>query len=205
MGRYDSTLLNSFVEYITGLHDAKDKAVRFRACQILSRLLHSLPEEAELDDEWFDAIQYACRSMGVSMTEADFALLRLCRAAGLARIMDKVPAVRMQAANMLTRLQDPSNAEDPISEAYLLAIEKVTRCLQYFAMRSSQVYKSRSSAVQDASPDVRRCVLSQIGPSKKNIKAVLAATRDKAPAVRQEAYRYIKQKVSIKALRVLRA
>jgi hypothetical protein len=62
LGRYDSTLLNSFVKYITELHDCKDKAVRFRVCQIASRLLHTLPDEAELDEQWFDAIQFVTPS-----------------------------------------------------------------------------------------------------------------------------------------------
>ena len=54
---YDSALLNAFVEYITSLHGAKDKAVRFLVCQIASRLMHALPDEAELDDEGFETIQ----------------------------------------------------------------------------------------------------------------------------------------------------
>jgi hypothetical protein len=43
----------------------------------------------------------------------------------MVRITDKIPAVRMQAANMLTRLQDPTDAEDPITAVFFHTLEKV--------------------------------------------------------------------------------
>eukprot|EP00041_Stephanoeca_diplocostata_P027981 m.780788 g.780788 ORF g.780788 m.780788 type:complete len:1081 (-) comp23284_c0_seq2:209-3451(-) len=153
---HDFNLLNPFLEHVLKWHGAKDKAVRFRVCQITSRLLHALPEEAELDDDVMDEIEKV----------------------GLTRCKDKMPAIRMQAANMITRLQDPSDVDDEVTNQYLHMLQT------------------------DSSPDVRKGVLSQMAPSKKTLPAVLAVTRDKAPIVRREAYRYIRFKVDVKALTV---
>lgn len=126
--RYDFNLLNPFLENILKWHNAKDKAVRFRVCQITSRLLHALPEEAELDDDVMDEIEKV----------------------GLTRCKDKMPAIRVQAANMITRLQDPSDVDDEVTNQYLHMLQN------------------------DSSPDVRKGVLSQMAPSKKTLPAVLS-------------------------------
>ena len=68
--------------------------------------------------------------------------------------------------------------------------------------KSNDVIRYHRVIENDSSPDVRRAVLGQIGASKRSVRLVLAATRDKAPAVRKEAYNYIKQKVEVTALKV---
>lgn len=149
-------ILNKFVDYLLGFHGAKDKAVRYRVCQIVGKILDSLPEDVEIDEDTFDVIEKV----------------------GMIRMTDKFPVVRVQACTLLTRLQDPTDDEDPVTELYLRAIST------------------------DSSPDVRKSVLSQLAPSKKTIPAVLAATRDKAPVVRKEAYKYVKLQIDVKALTV---
>lgn len=149
-------ILNKFIDYLLGFHGAKDKAVRYRVCQIVGKILDALPEDVEIDEETFDVIEKV----------------------GMIRMTDKVPVVRVQACTLLTRLQDPTDDEDPVTELYLRAIST------------------------DSSPDVRKSVLSQLAPSKKTIPAVLTATRDKAPVVRKEAYKYVKLQIDVKALTV---
>lgn len=148
--------LNHMVAHLLAHHDAKDKAVRYRVCQMLGKILDALPEDAELDDELFEQIE----------------------SAGKMRITDKIPAVRVQACGILTRLQDPEDAEDPVVELLLRA------------------------AQTDSSPDVRKNAMAQLAVSTKTLPAVLAATRDTAAAVRKEAYRYVKTRIDIKALSV---
>ena len=91
---------------------------------------------------------------------------------------DKIPAVRVQAATMLTRLQDPTDADDVVTNMYLQMLSN------------------------DSSPDVRKNVMAQLAPTKRSVPAILTVTRDKAATVRKEAYRYIKQKVDVAALSV---
>ena len=92
------------------------------------------------------------------------------------RLRDKIPGVRVQAIEMLTRLQNPADAEDEITAEYL-------------RMASS-----------DSSPDVRRAALMQMEPTKATVPTVIAVTRDRSDAVRREAYRYIRDRVDIRAL-----
>ena len=134
----------------------QDKAVRFRVCQMVGKILHALPEDAEIDEEVGDQIEVV----------------------GMERMVDKIPAVRMQACLILTRLQDPEDDDDVVTKLYLHAV------------------------CSDSSPDVRKTVLAQLGPSKKTLPAVLAATRDKSAVVRKEAYKYVKLNIDIKALTV---
>ena len=80
---------------------AKDKAVRFRACQAVSKLLNALDEEAEVDDDMWDLLQDTM----------------------LCRMTDKIPVVRVQAINALGRLQDATDVECPIIQGYLQRME----------------------------------------------------------------------------------
>ena len=71
------------IMYLAPLSDAKDKAVRFRVCQLISRLFNALGEDAEIEDDLWESVY---KSM-------------------LARLTDKIPVVRIQAINALARLQ----------------------------------------------------------------------------------------------------
>lgn len=72
-------------------HGANSHAVRFRACQLVNKLLGSLSENAQIDDDLWDRIHEAM----------------------LIRVTDKYPNVRIQAALAMSRLQDPSNVDCP--------------------------------------------------------------------------------------------
>lgn len=73
-------------------HKANDKAVRFRVCQLINKVLNNLGEEAQIDDELYDRI-YVCM---------------------LERLRDKKPVVRVHAILAINRLQDPNDHDCPV-------------------------------------------------------------------------------------------
>jgi len=73
-------------------HKARDKAVRFRVCQLINRLFQSLSDDAEIDDSLYEEVY---SSMQI-------------------RLRDKFPIVRVHAVLALARLQDPSDPNCPI-------------------------------------------------------------------------------------------
>ena len=72
-------------------HKANSHAVRFRVCQLINKLLGSMAENAQIDDDLFDCIHQAM----------------------LVRVTDKFPNVRIQAALAMTRLQQPKDPDCP--------------------------------------------------------------------------------------------
>ncbi len=70
-------------QFMTTVHNAKEKSVRFRACQIISNILRDLDEDTEIDDGLWQALQSTL----------------------LMRIRDKIAVVRVEAVKALTRLQ----------------------------------------------------------------------------------------------------
>lgn len=74
-------------------HEANSNAVRFRVCQLINRLLGSMPENALIDDDLFDKLNKAM----------------------FIRLKDKIPNVRIQAVLALSRLQDPKDDECPVA------------------------------------------------------------------------------------------
>lgn len=72
-------------------HKASSHAVRFRVCQLINKLLGSMAENAQIDDDLFDRIHQAM----------------------LVRVNDKFPNVRIQAALAMTRLQQPQEPDCP--------------------------------------------------------------------------------------------
>ena len=73
-------------------HNANDKAVRFRCCLLVKKLLNSMGDDAQLDDTLYDKI-YECM---------------------LQRLRDKFPVVRVQAVLAMGRLQDPTDKDCPV-------------------------------------------------------------------------------------------
>lgn len=81
----------SILIYFSQSHGANSHAVRFRVCQLVNKLLGSLSENAQIDDDLCDRIHEAM----------------------LVRVTDKYPNVRIQAALAMARLQDPTNLDCP--------------------------------------------------------------------------------------------
>ncbi|EDO49280.1 predicted protein, partial [Nematostella vectensis] len=83
--------------FLLECHDSRDKAVRFRTCQLINKLLNSMDDEASIEDDIADKI-FDCM---------------------LVRLKDKIPVIRVQAVLALARLQDPSDEDCPIIASYL--------------------------------------------------------------------------------------
>lgn len=89
---YSNDRLISFPAFLSSQsHKANSHAVRFRACQLINKLLGSMAENAQIDDDLFDRIHQAM----------------------LVRVTDKFPNVRIQAALAMTRLQQPTDPDCP--------------------------------------------------------------------------------------------
>ncbi|KAK2143344.1 hypothetical protein LSH36_852g00004, partial [Paralvinella palmiformis] len=95
----DPFLLKLF-NFLLKHHGANDQAVRFRCCQIINKLLASLGDDYELDEDLYDEIFEAM----------------------LTRLKDKYPTVRTQAVLALTRLQDPQNKECLVISSYMFLL-----------------------------------------------------------------------------------
>ncbi|XP_025095867.1 condensin complex subunit 3-like isoform X2 [Pomacea canaliculata] len=93
-------LLQRLFDFLLEHHSAKDRAVRFRVCQLVTKLLSSLGEEAMIDDALYERI-FHCM---------------------LERLRDKTHPVRVQAVLALARLQDPSDANCPVIKAFLFLV-----------------------------------------------------------------------------------
>jgi len=73
-------------------HKARDKAVRFRICQLINHLFQNLGDDAAIDDSLYEDVYSAMQI----------------------RLRDKFPVVRVHAVLALARLQDPSDPDCPI-------------------------------------------------------------------------------------------
>ncbi|KFQ13345.1 Condensin complex subunit 3, partial [Leptosomus discolor] len=97
----DNLLLNCIFNFLLESHSANSHAVRFRACQLVNKILGNMPENAQIDDDLFDKIHEAM----------------------LVRLKDKFSNVRIQAVLALSRLQDPKDENCPVVNIYNTLLE----------------------------------------------------------------------------------
>ncbi|XP_051475958.1 condensin complex subunit 3 [Apus apus] len=100
-GEQDNLLLNYVFNFLLESHSANSHAVRFRTCQLVSKILGNMPENAQIDDDLFDKINEAM----------------------LIRLKDKFSNVRIQAVLALSRLQDPKDENCPVVNIYNTLLE----------------------------------------------------------------------------------
>ncbi|KAL5022801.1 hypothetical protein ScPMuIL_001956 [Solemya velum] len=93
-------LLQEMFNFLLQSHNATDRAVRFRCCQMINKLLSNLGENAQIDDDLYDRI-YECM---------------------LERLSDKIPIVRLHAVLAIARLQDPTDENCPVIKSYLFLL-----------------------------------------------------------------------------------
>lgn len=114
-----SPLFNSLIRHLLDVSDAKDKAVRFRATDLIARMMHELDEEAEI--EYFSScasrVLLSISERGHPHYSEDLWELLLGRM--LKRGQDKFPTIRTAAVHALSRLQDVGEEEDPVTAQYL--------------------------------------------------------------------------------------
>lgn len=137
-------------------HNARDKAVRLRCCQMVNKLLNLLGDQAAIDEELCDSI-YNCMMI---------------------RIKDTVPPIRVQAVLALARLQDPSDPECPVIDAYLSTLSKDVHFL------------------------VRKMILKSLAISRKTLPYIIERVRDVKDVNRKAAFMILCEKVSLRALSI---
>uniref|UniRef100_A0AAY5F4K1 Nuclear condensin complex subunit 3 C-terminal domain-containing protein n=1 Tax=Electrophorus electricus TaxID=8005 RepID=A0AAY5F4K1_ELEEL len=140
-------------------HGASSHAVRFRVCQLVNKLLGSLSESAQIDDDLCERIHEVM----------------------LIRVTDKYPNVRIQAALAMARLQDPSNEHCPTIKAYILLLDNdsnpevrraVLSCIAPSAFTLPKIYKR----TRDVKEKVRKLAY-QVLAEKVHIRALTIAQR----------------------------
>ncbi|XP_006872557.1 PREDICTED: condensin complex subunit 3 [Chrysochloris asiatica] len=180
----DGGILNDLFTFLLKSHEANSNAVRFRVCQLVNKLLGSMPENAQIDDDLFDKINEAM----------------------LIRLKDKIPNVRIQAVLALSRLQDPKNDDCPVVNAYTTLIEndsnsEVRRAVLSCIAPSAKTLPKIVGRTKDVKEDVRKLAY-QVLAEKVHMKAMSIAQRvmllqqglnDRSAAVKQAMQKHLLQ------------
>ncbi|XP_008109506.1 condensin complex subunit 3 isoform X2 [Anolis carolinensis] len=157
----ENSLLNYLFNFLLESHNANNNAVRFRVCQLINKLLGSLPENAEIGDKLFDKINSAM----------------------LLRVKDKVPNVRIQAVLALSRLQDPKDSDCPVINVYNNLVEndsnaEVRRAVLSCISPCAKTLPKIVSRTMDVKEAVRKLAY-QVLAEKVHIKALTIGQRVK--------------------------
>uniref|UniRef100_A0A8C3AJV2 Non-SMC condensin I complex, subunit G n=1 Tax=Cyclopterus lumpus TaxID=8103 RepID=A0A8C3AJV2_CYCLU len=155
----DHPFLSFLFNFLLESHKASSHAVRFRVCQLINKLLGSMAENAQIDDDLFDLIHQAM----------------------LVRATDKFPNVRIQAALAMTRLQQPKDPDCPTINAYMLILENDTNAEVRRAVLSCIAMSPRTlpkvlKRTRDIKENVRKLAY-QVLAEKVHIKALTIAQR----------------------------
>ncbi|CAH1784611.1 unnamed protein product, partial [Owenia fusiformis] len=155
----ENKLLLKLFGFLLESHNARDRAVRFRCCQMINKLLNNLGENAQIDDDLYDKVY---ESM-------------------LRRLRDKFPIVRVQAVTALARLQDPQDKDCPVIEAYLFLLGSdpnpdVRRAVLSYIACSTKTLPAILERTRDAKESVRKLAY-QVIAEKVHIKALTIAQR----------------------------
>ncbi|XP_070804872.1 condensin complex subunit 3 isoform X1 [Pituophis catenifer annectens] len=157
----ENPFLNYLFTFLLESHPANSNAVRFRVCQLINKLLGSLPENAQIEDELFDQINTAMQL----------------------RARDKVPNVRIQAVLALSRLQDPKDDQCPVVNVYNSLIEtdsnsEVRRAVLSCISPSVKTLPKIIGRTMDVKETVRKLAY-QVLAEKVHVKALTIAQRVK--------------------------
>ncbi|XP_053433542.1 condensin complex subunit 3 [Nycticebus coucang] len=180
----DGGILNCLFTFLLKSHEANSNAVRFRVCQLINKLLGSMPENAQIDDDMFDKINEAM----------------------LIRLKDKIPNVRIQAVLALSRLQNPKDDECPVVNAYAALIEndsnpEVRRAVLSCIAPSAKTLPKIVGRTRDVKEAVRKLAY-QVLAEKFHMRALSIAQRvmllqqglnDRSDAVRDGMQRHLLQ------------
>ncbi|XP_032772098.1 condensin complex subunit 3 [Rattus rattus] len=180
----DGGILNYLFTFLLKSHEANSSAVRFRACQLINKLLGNMPENAQIDDDLFDKINEAM----------------------LIRLKDKIPNVRIQAVLALSRLQDPKDHDCPVVDAYVTLIEndsnpEVRRTVLSCIAPSAKTLPKIVERTKDIKDIVRKLAY-QVLAEKVHMRALSIAQRvlllqqglsDRSDAVKQAVQKHLLQ------------
>ncbi|KAG5849472.1 hypothetical protein ANANG_G00110820 [Anguilla anguilla] len=155
----ENPFLNYLFNFLLESHNANSHAVRFRACQLINKVLGSMAENAQIDDDLFDRIHETM----------------------LVRVTDKFPNVRIQAALAMARLQEPQNPDCPTIAAYILILEndsnpEVRRAVLSCIAPCAQTLPRILRRTRDVKENVRKLAY-QVLAEKVHIRALSIAQR----------------------------
>ncbi|GAA6214708.1 condensin complex subunit 3 [Lates japonicus] len=155
----DHPFLSFIFNFLLESHKANSHAVRFRVCQLINKLLGSMAENAQIDDDLFDRIHQAM----------------------LVRVTDKFPNVRIQAALAMTRLQQPKDPDCPTINAFMLILDndanaEVRRAVLSCIAMSPRTLPKVLKRTRDIKENVRKLAY-QVLADKVHIKALTIAQR----------------------------
>lgn len=153
-----SRLLNKVFDFILASHECSSRAVRYRCCQLVNKLLAGIGD-ALLDDSIWSRLSDAL----------------------LLRIKDSVPIVREQAVHALAHLQDPTDEDCPVTAAFLFHLEHDPYAGVRRSILSSIAPSAYSlQAILDRTKDINENVRSQafnVISEKVNIRVLSVAQR----------------------------
>ncbi|XP_078266980.1 condensin complex subunit 3 [Rhinoraja longicauda] len=181
----ENSFLQFLFQFLLKSHSASSHSVRFRACQLINRLLGGMSENAQIDDELYDCIYDAM----------------------LVRLKDKFPNVRIQAVLALARLQDPNDENCPVINAFLYLIEcdinpEVRRAVLSCIAPSARTLAKIIGRTMDVKDNVRKLAY-EVLAEKIHIKAFSIAQRVKllkqGMADRSDAVKEVVQKKLLQA------
>ena len=178
----------AFLGFLLNLAGARDKAIRFRTCQIVAGVLNALGPDAEISDDLYERMEDVM----------------------LERLRDKCAAVRAQAARALSRLQDGGDggdfSDDKITQAFLtlLGAEKqpqVRKAILGSLAISDHTIPHVVERTRDAADDVRRvaylALTSKVPVGSVSIALRASAARrglaERSPSVRAAAVEMLKR------------
>jgi condensin complex subunit 3 len=155
---------------------AKDKAIRFRVCQIVAGLINLMPEQIEIEDD-------LCEQLLDTI---------------VCRLKDKAPIVRQQAVCILARIHNPVDPEDQITNEYIRLMatdsnkdvrKEVVKCI----IPSKYTLPAILERTRDVKDDVRRaayeklftdCPLKRISISER-VSILNNGLKDRSPSVQE--------------------
>jgi len=173
-------VLEAILDHLLDSVNAKDKAARMRAAQMISNILSVIPADGEfLQDELWDKLETRM----------------------FARLDDKVAGVRAQAVRALERLQDSkdcASGQDPIFNKLTALLEADSSAeVRKAAIKAVVITKSSLKAVlqrtRDAKDDVRAAAYERLGlhvhikmlSISQRVTLLTDGLNDRSPAVRQ--------------------
>lgn len=138
----DNIFLTSLIEHLIEISRANSDVVRYRCCQILSKLMVAISNDQFIDEDLYDRLSDSL----------------------LERLKDVNSRVQAQAISAIYRLQDPNDKDCRISTAFLFLMQfdpnwQVRfQALSHIAF-SKQTLPDIIDRVRDPNPSVRRKAL----------------------------------------------
>ena len=170
-------LTSEMIHYLLSKENSKNKAVRYRVCDTIGRILRDMDEnyEIEFSISFVSNITQKTNKKQTHKTTNTYItyvtysedlwqelVKKLVR-----RLQDKIPQVRRAAAFAVNRLQDKDDDNDPVRKGLILMMDHDSNkdcrksALQFLEISRPSV-KSILRRCRDLSDDVRKCAFEKL-------------------------------------------